>query len=161
MAALEQQLGVTLFDRKRRPPRLTRAGAIVLRRAKAIVAQYDDIFDALAEARPYRGSFRLGVIPTVLTNLLPAALMTLRDNAQQAVFQGVEITNPGHGPDPGVLRHPAGLLALKYQADAESCAGTCAVAHHIEIARLENLQRQKPARHQHGSQGEDGGFVNH
>jgi DNA-binding transcriptional LysR family regulator len=79
VSALEQQLGVTLFDRKRRPPRLTPAGAIVLRRAKAIVAQYDDIFDALAEARPYRGSFRLGVIPTVLTNLLPAALMTLRD----------------------------------------------------------------------------------
>ena len=79
VAALEDTLGVTLFDRKHRPPRLTTAGAIVLRRAKGIVAQYDGIFDALAEARPYRGTFRLGVIPTVLTNLLPAVLVALRD----------------------------------------------------------------------------------
>lgn len=77
--ALEQALGVTLFDRKRRPPRLTADGAIVLRRAKAIVAQYDDLFDSLAKARPYRGTFRLGAIPTVLTSLLPEALMALRD----------------------------------------------------------------------------------
>ncbi len=79
MAALEDSLGVMLFDRKFRPPRLTPAGEIVLRRATTIVAQYDSIFDALAEARPYRGVFRLGVIPTVLTNLLPAALVALAD----------------------------------------------------------------------------------
>lgn len=79
ITALEELLGVTLFDRKHRPPRLTAAGTIVQRRAKAIVAQYDGIFDALAEACPYRGTFRLGVIPTVLTNLLPAALVNLRD----------------------------------------------------------------------------------
>ena len=79
MAALEASLGVTLFDRSHRPPRLTTSGEIVSRRAKTLVAQYDGIFDALAEARPYRGTFRLGVIPTVLTNLLPAALVALAD----------------------------------------------------------------------------------
>jgi len=79
VTALEQALSVTLFDRKRRPPRLTAAGFIVLRRARGIVAQYDGIFDALAEARPYHGSFRVGAIPTVQTNLLPAALVALRD----------------------------------------------------------------------------------
>jgi DNA-binding transcriptional LysR family regulator len=79
VAALEQTLGAKLFDRRRRPPRLTPAGEIALARATAIVAQYDDIFDALSTARPYRGTFHLGAIPTSLTNLLPAALMALRD----------------------------------------------------------------------------------
>jgi len=79
VAALEETLGAKLFDRSRRPPRLTPAGEIALARARAIVAQYDDIFDALSTARPYRGSFSLGAIPTSLTNLLPAALMALRD----------------------------------------------------------------------------------
>ncbi len=79
VTALEESLGVTLFDRKHRPPSLTDAGEIVLRRARAIVAQYDGIADALAVARPYHGTFRLGAIPTVQTNLLPAALVALRE----------------------------------------------------------------------------------
>ena len=78
VTALETALGVGLFDRKRRPPRLTAAGEIVLRRARAIVAQFEGIADALAAARPYQGSFRLGAIPTIQTNLLPAGLMALR-----------------------------------------------------------------------------------
>jgi len=78
VTALETALDVALFDRKHRPPRLTAAGEIVLRRARAIVAQVDGIPDALAAARPYHGSFRLGAIPTVQTNLLPAGLMALR-----------------------------------------------------------------------------------
>ncbi|MGD1876571.1 MAG: LysR family transcriptional regulator [Kiloniellaceae bacterium] len=79
VAALEQTLGAKLFDRSHRPPRLTPAGEIALARARAILTQYDDIFDALSTARPYRGTFSLGAIPTSLTNLLPAALMALRD----------------------------------------------------------------------------------
>ncbi|MBB4302750.1 DNA-binding transcriptional LysR family regulator [Rhodobium orientis] len=79
VAALEESLGVPLFDRQHRPPRLTRAGTVVLRHARVILSQYNDIFDALSEARPYHGSFRLGVIPTILTNLLPLSLMRLRE----------------------------------------------------------------------------------
>ena len=79
VAALEDALGVTLFDRKHRPPRLTRAGVIATQRAKTIVAQYNDLVESLTEPDAYRGSFRLGVIPTALTNLLPASLMVLRD----------------------------------------------------------------------------------
>ena len=79
VASLEQNLEVSLFDRNYRPPRLTNAGKIVLRRAKIVLAQYQGIFDELVEARPFQGLFRLGAIPTVLTNLLPPALMRLRD----------------------------------------------------------------------------------
>lgn len=78
VTALEAAMGASFFDRKHRPPRLTNAGEIVLRRARAIVAQYDGIADALAAARPYHGSYRLGAVPTVQTNLLPAGLLALR-----------------------------------------------------------------------------------
>lgn len=89
MAALETALGTKLFDRAHRPPRLTAAGQIVYRRAKGVLAQYDGIFDALAAAGPYRGTFRLGAIPTVLTNLLPAALVKLRDQEPELTINVV------------------------------------------------------------------------
>ncbi|MEO0823005.1 MAG: LysR family transcriptional regulator [Pseudomonadota bacterium] len=78
IATLEAALGATLFDRKRRPPALTRAGRIALRHAQAIVAEYDEMIDAVATVGADRGTFRLGAIPTVLTSLLPDGLIRLR-----------------------------------------------------------------------------------
>lgn len=85
IAALEAALGTTLFDRKRRPPQLTRTGKIALRYAQAMVRQYDEMLDAIATVRAYRGEFRLGAIPTVLTNLLPAGLIRLRASNPELV----------------------------------------------------------------------------
>ena len=82
ISALEESLAVTLFDRSHRPPRVTKDGAMVMRRAQAIVAEYDRMLGALEDTRSQRGVFRLGAIPTVLTNVLPEALMALR--SQQA-----------------------------------------------------------------------------
>ena len=78
ISALEASLGVTLFDRKKRPMHLTRQGRRVFDRARPIVMQYDRIVDDITEASAARGTFSLGVIPTVLTNLMPAALVELR-----------------------------------------------------------------------------------
>lgn len=78
IAALEESLGATLFDRRRRPPQLTRAGRVALTHAQTIVAQHDAMIDQIATLSSSRGEFRLGVIPTVLTSLLPEALVRLR-----------------------------------------------------------------------------------
>ena len=78
ISALEDALGVALFDRKRRPMRLTRQGRRLLERARPMVMQYDRIVDEITEASSVRGTFSLGAIPTVLTNLMPAALVELR-----------------------------------------------------------------------------------
>ncbi len=78
ISALEESLGVKIFDRKRRPMNLTRQGRLILERARPMVIQYDRIVDEITEASAIRGTFRLGVIPTVLTNLMPAALVELR-----------------------------------------------------------------------------------
>lgn len=77
--ALEQSLGTDLFDRSHRPLRLTESGQIVLSKAREILRHYDGIQDALAETQPYSGVFRLGAVPTTLTNILPRAVMLLTE----------------------------------------------------------------------------------
>ncbi len=81
VTTFEESLGVQLFDRSHRPPRLTDAGRSVLDHARVILDEYDAMLDAVAQGPARGGMFRIGVIPTVLTTLLPTALMTLRETA--------------------------------------------------------------------------------
>ena len=77
MKALEGELGVSLFDRSRRPPILNADGRALVDRAREII----DLSDQLTQSfRPdTMGSMlALGAIPTTLTGVLPAALGRLR-----------------------------------------------------------------------------------
>jgi LysR family hydrogen peroxide-inducible transcriptional activator len=69
---LEVALGAPLIDRGGRRLRLTPAGEALAERARAILAQVDDLPDLVRAAadRPV-GRLRLGVIPTVAPYLLP------------------------------------------------------------------------------------------
>lgn len=78
ISVLEEALGVALFDRRHRPPRLTRAGESVLRYAETILDQYDSMLAEVAKADAQRDYFRLGVIPTALLTIVPETLMDLR-----------------------------------------------------------------------------------
>ncbi len=76
---LEKILGAPVVDRARSGVLLTAAGQEALRRAKAILAQSEDLVQAARGAgQPLCGRFRLGVIPTVAPFLLPRALPHLR-----------------------------------------------------------------------------------
>lgn len=79
IVALETTLGVQLFDRNRRPPQLTAFGKVALRHAQTIVAQHDELLETLGAGRSSSAELRLGAIPTVLTTLLPRALILLRE----------------------------------------------------------------------------------
>ena len=78
ISALEESLGLTLFDRRSRPAKLTRQGLRILEQAGPVVMQYDRMMDEISGELAVRNTFRLGVIPTVLTNLMPASLVELR-----------------------------------------------------------------------------------
>jgi DNA-binding transcriptional LysR family regulator len=80
IGSLEETLGVVLFDRRRRPPRLTKAGETVLRYAQPIVEQYDVMVSKIIEVESDRQYFRLGAIPSALLSLATAALMKLRED---------------------------------------------------------------------------------
>jgi LysR family hydrogen peroxide-inducible transcriptional activator len=76
---LERILGAPLVDRNRSGIILTAAGAEVVVRAGAILAQAEELVEgARAAGKPLAGRFRLGVIPTIAPFLLPLVLPALR-----------------------------------------------------------------------------------
>lgn len=75
--ALEEELGVPLFERIGRGIRLTEAGAVLLPHARRILSAVEDARAEIAEQIGLRkGLVSLGVPPTVGIRLLPPALTT-------------------------------------------------------------------------------------
>src|SRR5699024_806135 len=72
---LEDELGVTIFDRSKSPVVPTEAGKKIIAEAKKILKQSKHIEDiASFSDSELRGTFRVGVIPTVAPYLLPLFL---------------------------------------------------------------------------------------
>ncbi len=68
---LEEELGVTLLDRSKKPVIPTQAGEVVLERARRTLAAYNNIREAVNEMKgEVSGHLSLGVIPTVAPYLL-------------------------------------------------------------------------------------------
>lgn len=77
MRALEEEFGIALFDRSRRPPVLSPAGQAFRPHAAGAVAAYDRLYGAGVDTS-VEGHLRLGVIPSVITGVMPRALVALR-----------------------------------------------------------------------------------
>jgi DNA-binding transcriptional LysR family regulator len=75
--ALEQSLGMELFDRSRRPPILNDAGRAFAEKAKEVVQGFDRLFEEVND-EVIGGHLRLGVVPSAITGLIPKALVALR-----------------------------------------------------------------------------------
>ena len=77
---LEAALGAVLVERTKRSVMMTPLGEDVVARARAILAEVDDLVDLVgASGEPLSGSLRLGVIPTIGPYLLPRVLPALRE----------------------------------------------------------------------------------
>lgn len=74
---LEARLGAELVERRPRALRLTRTGREVLRRARRILAELQEL-EGLARTRGLGGPLYLGVIPTAAPYLLPELLPRLQ-----------------------------------------------------------------------------------
>jgi len=77
MRSLEEDLGLQLFDRSRRPPVLSEAGRALIPRAAEVVQAYERLFQE-AGGSAVEGHLRLGVVPGVITGVMPRALVALR-----------------------------------------------------------------------------------
>ncbi len=71
MKALEEELGVVLLDRSKKPVILTEAGEAVLEQVREALHAYNRIKETVAEMKgETAGRLRLGVIPTIAPYLL-------------------------------------------------------------------------------------------
>jgi LysR family hydrogen peroxide-inducible transcriptional activator len=72
IALAERQLGVQIFERSRQGVRLTSAGTAIVEQARRVLAAERELEELAGHLRdPFRGTFRLGIIPTVGPYLLP------------------------------------------------------------------------------------------
>jgi LysR family transcriptional regulator, hydrogen peroxide-inducible genes activator len=92
---LESLLGTVLLERDKRSVRLTPVGAQVVERARALLAQAEDlVMIARGAQQPLTGLLRLGVIPTIAPFLLPAILpVTRRDYPKLQLYLREDLTD--------------------------------------------------------------------
>lgn len=89
---LEDEIGSSLFERRRDRAGLTLAGELLLRHATRVLSEIDEVGSSMREIRRMtRGRLRLGAIPTIAPFLLPGPLARLKRE-----LPGVEITLHEH-----------------------------------------------------------------
>ena len=72
---LEDELGVKIFNRSKKPIELTEIGKKIVEQGKVIVDESNRILDIVHQQKGYiGGQFKLGIIPTVMPTLLPMFL---------------------------------------------------------------------------------------
>lgn len=86
MKSLENELGVLLFDREYRPPKLTPLGRGVVQQAGAMLREEDYLVRICNPDDRLTGRFRLGFVTTASTRLLPTFLKQARKKAPDATF---------------------------------------------------------------------------
>ncbi len=81
---LEEELGVTLFERTNRSVEITPIGEAVLEHARLLLEQADAIEQvARAQRDPLAGPLRIGAIPTLSPYLMPLILVPLKQRYPQ------------------------------------------------------------------------------
>ena len=78
MRELETELGVDLFDRATRPPKLNSHGHAVVDRGRDVLAQFDTLVDLARSPGEIGGRLMLGCVSGVSSDLIPQALASLR-----------------------------------------------------------------------------------
>ncbi|WP_137925703.1 LysR family transcriptional regulator [Cupriavidus sp. 2SB] len=82
MRALEEELGITIFDRSRRPPVLTDAGLAFTNRARDLLTHWESMSAAL-KREAAGGVLKLGSVHTCVSGVLPLALKRLHQQGHR------------------------------------------------------------------------------
>jgi DNA-binding transcriptional LysR family regulator len=77
MQTLEANMGIALFNRETRTPELTPIAHEVVRKARKLVADYDNLVPSILADDGLSGVFVLGALRTTLTGLTPQAMARL------------------------------------------------------------------------------------
>lgn len=120
---LEDELGVKIFDRSKKPIQLTETGRKIVNQARNIVNESDRIQDIVDQEKGFiGGTFRLGIIPTIMPTLLPMFLNNFIKKYPKVKLKIEELTteaiierlNEGH-LDAAIAATPLELEGIKEQ----------------------------------------------
>lgn len=90
---LEEELGITIFDRSKQPVVPTETGLEVLSQARNIVRQRDALQDLIQHKKGVlTGELRIGIIPTLAPYLLPLFIQQFSDKYEQVKLVVSEMT---------------------------------------------------------------------
>ena len=78
MQTLEADLGIALFNRATRTPELTPVAHEIVRKARKLIADYDNLAPSVLADGGLSGVVTLGVLRTTLTGLTPQAMAILK-----------------------------------------------------------------------------------
>ena len=92
---LEEELGVVLLDRSKKPVVPTQVGMLVIEKAKEALLAYNNVRECVAELKgSVSGRLRLGVIPTIAPYLLPRFIHTFGERYPKVELEIGEMTTP-------------------------------------------------------------------
>jgi len=90
---LEEELGVEIFNRNKKPIALTQVGEKIVEQAKNIVNESYRIQDIVEQQRGYiGGEFKLAMIPTVMPTLLPMFIKNFINKYKKVNLKIYEMT---------------------------------------------------------------------
>jgi len=93
VARFEDEIGITIFDRKTKPVTTTQEGQQVVRQLKIIAKEIDSLHGLVSTLKgKVTGELKIGVIPTVAPYLLPLFLNEFARNYPKVHFAISEIT---------------------------------------------------------------------
>lgn len=92
---LEEELDVTIFDREKSPVEPTEHGAELIRRARQILADVDQLYEYVKSIRDeVSGEVQLAIIPTLAPYLLPLFLPSFADKYPRLKIVIRELVTP-------------------------------------------------------------------
>lgn len=92
---LEEELGVILLDRSKKPVILTQAGHVVVERARDVLKMYNTVYEDVAALKGcISGVLRLGVIPTIAPYLLPDMMQDFSERCPNVELEIMEMVTP-------------------------------------------------------------------
>jgi DNA-binding transcriptional LysR family regulator len=83
MQSLEADLGIKLFDRSTRTPRLTPVARQIVAKARRLISEYENLVPSVLDDDGLHGVIKLGVLRTTLTGLVPQAMAALKSKFPQ------------------------------------------------------------------------------
>lgn len=92
---LEEELGVILLDRTKKPVMMTQAGEVVVARAREVLKMFRQVYEDVEILKGnVTGQLRLGVIPTIAPYLLPNMMQDFARRCPHVELEIREIVTP-------------------------------------------------------------------